>query len=105
MNKIKDIFSRQKNTNGKYKKPYYSIVSRKAGRVIDLAQDGPHVGSLIIWDGYNGDNQAFTVIQNGPDYLIKCRKNKGYLTVESAADGARIFTAAQPGPQSRFRLD
>ena len=81
MHAIKNIFHRQKNENGKYTKSYYSITSRKAGKVIDVAQDGPHKETLIIWDGYNGDNQAFTIIQNGPDYLIKCRQGKGYLTV------------------------
>lgn len=105
MHHITNLFHRTKNANGKYKKPYYSIVSKKAGKVIDVAQDGPHKGSLILWDGYNGDNQAFTIIQQGPDYLIKCRQTKGFLTVENASDGARIFLSPQPTPQSKFRLD
>ena len=80
-------------------------MSDKAGRVIDVAQDGPRKGSLIIWDGYNGDNQAFGVVQDGADYFLKCRQNKAFLTVENANDGARVFLSAQPTQQSRFRLD
>jgi len=99
------FFNRTKNANGKYTKQYYSIVSKSAGRVIDVAQDGPHQGTTIIWDGYNGENQNFTIVQQGPDYFIKCKKNKGYLTVESQADGARIRTSPQPTAQSRFRID
>jgi hypothetical protein len=81
MHNIANLFNRTKNPNGKYKKPYYSIVSKKAGKVLDVAQDGPCQGSLIIWDGWAGPNQSFTIIQDGADYLIKCRKDGGYLTV------------------------
>lgn len=81
MQHIKNLFHRNKNENGKYTRAYYSIVSKKAGKVIDVAQDGPHKGTTILWDGYNGDNQAFSIIQQGPDYLIKCRLGKGFLTV------------------------
>jgi hypothetical protein len=41
MQHIKNLFHRNKNENGKYTRPYYSIVSKKAGKVIDVAQDGP----------------------------------------------------------------
>lgn len=105
MQGITNFFNKVKNPNGKYKKPYYSIVSKKAEKVIDLAQDGQHQGTLIIWDGYGGDNQSFTITQSGPDVLLKCRKTGGYLTVESAADGARIFSSPQAGPTSKFRID
>jgi hypothetical protein len=105
MHAINNLIHQTKNANGKFKKPFYSIVSKKAGKVLDIAQDGPHQGSLIIWDGWAGENQSFTIIQDGPDYLIRCRKDGGFLTVESDADGARLFTAPQPGPTSRFRFD
>lgn len=50
-----DRFRRTKNANGKFKKPYYSIQSVHAeGKVLDVAQDGDHKGSLILWDGYGG---------------------------------------------------
>jgi hypothetical protein len=104
MKNIANLFARTKNPNGKYKKPYYSIVSKKAGKVLDVAQDGQFQGSLIIWDGYAGENQQFTIIQDGNDFLIKCKKNNGYLTVESDMDGAKIFTYPQPGQNSRFQL-
>lgn len=100
------FFNRTKNENGKYKKPYYSFRSVKADKVIDLCQEGEHQGSLIIWDGYAADNQSFTVAQCGPDVYIKCKKDGKYLTVESAADGARIYTAAKnKQPNQKFRLD
>lgn len=58
-----ELFRRQNNVNGRFRRSYYSIVSKKAEKVIDIAQDGPAKGSAIVWDGYNGDNQAFTIIQ------------------------------------------
>lgn len=100
------LFQRTKNENGKWKKPYYSFRSLKADKVIDLCQDGDNQGSLIIWDGYGGENQSFTLIQNGPDVFIKCKHDKQYLTVESEADGARIFTSPKSGQANqRFRID
>lgn len=104
MHNFTNLFNRTKNPNNRYTKPYYSIVSEKAGRVVDVAQDGPFRGTLIIWDGYNGDNQAFTIVQSGGAFLIKCRQNKGYLTVESNADGAKIYTSPQPTQASMFNL-
>jgi hypothetical protein len=44
-----NLFKRQKNQNGKYKKMYYSIRSVHSGKVLDVAQDGPHKGSTILW--------------------------------------------------------
>jgi hypothetical protein len=43
------LFERTKNQNGKYKKPYYSIRSVLSGKVLDVAKDGPHQGSTILW--------------------------------------------------------
>lgn len=46
------------------------------------------------------------MVQQGPDYFIKCKKDKKYLTVESAADGARVYTAAKSNqPNQKFRID
>lgn len=106
MHKITDLFHRTKNQNGKYKKPYYSLRNVHSGRVADLAQDGPSAGSLILWDGYGGENQQFTFIQDGPDYFIKNRKSHRYLTVENPGNGARIFEAPlNKQPNQRFRID
>lgn len=44
-----NLFKRQKNQNGKYKKLYYSIRSVQSGKVLDVAQDGPHKGTTILW--------------------------------------------------------
>lgn len=57
------MFRRQKNPNGKFKRSYYSLRCVNSGRVLDIAQDGPHAGSAIIWDGYAGDNQSFAFVQ------------------------------------------
>lgn len=76
-----NIFNKTKNADGKYKRPYYSIRSVHANKVIDIAQDGPHQGSAIIWEGWAGDNQCFTIIQDGPDWYIRCKQENLYLTV------------------------
>lgn len=100
------LFNRTQNENGKYRKPYYSIRSVHADRVIDVAQDGPNAGTTILWEGYAGENQQFTLSQEGPDWYIKCKKNGQYLTVESAANGARIYTAPKSNqPNQKFRID
>ena len=78
-----DFFKRTDNENGKYRKPYYSLTSVKAERVLDVAQDGDNQGTTILWDGYGGENQMFTLKQKGPDYYLKCKKDTLYLTVES----------------------
>lgn len=57
------LFKKQKNQNGKYTKMYYSFRSVHSGRVLDIAQDGAHQGHTIIWDGYGGANQCFTLVQ------------------------------------------
>lgn len=77
------MFNRTKKPNGRFKKPYYAFRSVKAGRMMDVCQDGDkqHKGFLIIWDGYGSDNQLFTASQCGPDVYIKCRKDRKYLTV------------------------
>jgi len=63
MSGFADLFKRTKNADGKYKKPYYSIRGVHANKVVDVAQDGPNAGSLILWEGYAGENQQFTMIQ------------------------------------------
>lgn len=60
---------------------YYSFRSVHSGRVLDIAQDGPFKGSPILWDGYGGANQSFTLVQEGGNWLIKCKQNNQYLTV------------------------
>jgi hypothetical protein len=101
------LFHRQKNDNGKYKKPYYSLVSVKAGKVLDIAQDGEHKGKSIIWDGYAGDNQSFTLAQEGPVYYIKCKQGGLYLTVEGPQNGASFYLSPkQKGNQNQqFKID
>ena len=74
------FFKRDKQEN-KFTKPYYSFRSVLADRVLDICQDGENQGSLIIWEGYGGDNQQFTIKQKGDDFYIKCRKDRQYLTV------------------------
>jgi hypothetical protein len=49
MHHITDHFHKTPNQNGKFTKPYYSIRSVHADKVIDVAQDGPNVGTLILW--------------------------------------------------------
>lgn len=75
------LFKKQKNPNGKYTKPYYSFRSVHSGKVLDIAQDGPYKGTTIIWEGYGGLNQTFTLVQEGANYLIKCKQGNLYLTV------------------------
>ena len=90
------FFQRQQEED-KFKKPYYSFRSVKADRVLDLAQDGDNQGSLIIWDGHGGENQMFTLKKKGDGFRIRCKQSGRYLTVESAADGARVYGAAKSG--------
>lgn len=71
------LFKRQKNPNGKYKKKYYSLRSVHSGKVIDVAKDGPFKGTTILWEGYAGDNQSFTMVQDGPNWYIKCKQGDG----------------------------
>lgn len=54
---------KQKNQSGKYTRMYYSFRSVLSGKVLDVAQDGPFKGSTILWEGYAGDNQCFTLVQ------------------------------------------
>jgi hypothetical protein len=100
------LFKKQKNQNGKYKRMFYSLRSVNSGRVLDVAQDGPHKGNTILWDGYGGDNQQFTLIQDGPVYYIKCKKNDMFLTVEGPQNGAKFFLSAKSNnPNQQFRVD
>ena len=100
------LFKRTKNENGRYKKPYYSFRSVSGGRVLDVAQDGEHQGTTILWDGYGGENQSFTIKQKGPHYVLKCKKNKQFLTVDGSGNGAKIYTAPKSGEANqRFTID
>lgn len=100
------FFKKQKNESGKYSRLYYSFRSVKSGKVLDIAQDGPFKGSAIQWEGYAGDNQCFTLVQEGPNWLIKCKQGGNYLTVESDANGAKFFLAPKSNdPRQRFKID
>lgn len=100
------FFHKQQNTNHKFQRQFYSLRNVHADRVLDVAQDGPNVGTTILWEGYGGDNQTFTVIQEGPDYYLRCKKNGQFLTVESAANGAKVFLSAKNGQANqKFRID
>ena len=101
-----DFFKRTDNANGKYRKPYYSLNCVASGRVLDVAQDGDYQGQTIIWDGYGGENQQFTLKQKGPDHYLKCKKDNLYLTVSGPEDGAKIYAAPKNKSETqRFRLD
>ena len=106
MSSFANLFNKTPNANGKFTKPYYSLRNCHADKVLDVAQDGPHAGSTILWKGYGGENQQFTLVQDGADFFIKSKKNGQFLTVESAANGARIYTAPKSNqPNQRFRVD
>lgn len=71
------FLNREKTEDGKYKKPYYSMLSAHCDKVLDLAGDGEHAGSLIIYKSNKGDNQSFTFVPCGSDFFnIKCKANK-----------------------------
>lgn len=100
------FFFRRNQEEDKYKKPYYSFRSVKAGKVIDLCQEGQNQGTLIIWDGYGGENQQFTLKQKDGEFYFKNRQTKQYLTVEGPHDGARIFASPKTrGQNQRFRIE
>ena len=85
-----DIFRRTDNANGKFRQPQYSVQSVHAeGKVLDVCQEGENPGSFmwIMWDGYAGENQMFTIKQKGPDVYFTCKKDKLYLTVDGPQDG------------------
>ena len=100
------MFHKTQNANGKYRRPYYSIRSVHADKVLDIAQDGPNQGTSILWKGWGGDNQSFTLIQDGPDWYIRSKQGGLVLTVEGPNDGARLYLAPQNGqPNQKFRID
>ena len=101
-----NFFNKTKNADGKYKRPYYSLRSVHADKVLDIAQDGPYIGTAILWKGWGGDNQCFTIIQDGPDWYIKSKQTGNFLTVEGPNDGAKVFLAPKSGqPNQKFRID
>ncbi len=61
---------------------------------------------LVIWDHHGGDTQMFTIKQKGPDFYIKCKKSKLYLTVDGPQNGARVYgTSKNMGENQRFRIE
>lgn len=101
-----NIFNKTKNADGKYKRPYYSLRSVHSNRVLDIAQDGPNKGTAIQWEGWGGENQCFTIIQEGPSWYIKSKLNGQFLTVEGPQDGAKIFLSPKSGQDNqKFRID
>lgn len=105
MSGFASLFTKTKNENGKFTKPYYSLRNVRADRVLDVAQDGPNAGSTILWDGYAGENQQFTLVPEGDQFYIKCKKNGQFLTVENNSNGARVYTAPKSNqPNQKFRI-
>ena len=104
---FKKIFHREKKEKGKYKKPYYTLLSCHTDKVLDLSQGGEHAGSLVIWKSNKGENQSFTFVPCGNgEYHIKCRINKTYLTVEGPHNGARVFAGKKSHQANqKFRID
>ena len=99
---------RNKNQNGKFRKPYYSIQSVAAeGKVLDVCQEGEHPGSLIIWEGYAGQNQMFTLKQKGGHYFFVSKKDNLYLTAESDDDGAKVLARPKDkyNPAQKWMMD
>lgn len=88
----------------RYKKPYYSITSKKAEKVMDICQQGELIGHLIIWTGEAKPNQCFTILQDGPYSYLRDQKTKRYLTVLNANDEAGVVTEASPNERSRFKI-
>ena len=75
---------------------------------MDVAQDGPFKGTTILWEGYGGDNQSFTLVQEGPNFYIKCKQGSGdqYLTVENDSNGSKLFLAKKStDPRQKFKID
>ena len=98
--------TKKQNLNAKFKKPYYSFKSCKSGRVLDMSQQSSKNSQAIIYDQNKGDSQKFIIHQKGPDFILKCRKNNLYLTVEGPQNGARVYgTTKHMGPNQRFRLE
>lgn len=91
--------------NAKFKKLHYSIKSHGTGKMLDVRESDGQDNTLIIWDATNGDNQRFTIKQQGPDFYLKCLKNGLYLTVEGPQNGVRVYgTTKNMGENQRFRL-
>lgn len=94
---------RHKTKPNKLTRPYYSIASERAnGKVIDICQQGPKQGTLIIWEGYGGPNQSFGITQENGKYLFKCKQPQGYLTVQGQQDGAKFFVSQTKQQGSYF---
>ena len=98
------LFDKQKNADGKYQRPFYSFRSVHADKVLDISQGGPHQGKAIIWEGWGGDNQMFTIVKEAGYWLIRA-KNGQFLTVTGPQDNAPIVLAPKTGQENqRFNI-
>ena len=99
---------KQHNSDGLYQKQYYSLRANHAGgnRVLDIARDGPNKDSAIIWEGYAGDNQCFTIIKQQDRWLFKSKLGDLYLTVAGSENGAKVYLAPKNNqPNQKFLID
>ena len=101
------MFNKEKTDTGKYKKPYYSLLSVHCDKVLDLSGGGEQEGNIIIWKSNKGENQSFAFSSCGVgEYNIKCKANGQFLTVADASNGARIYTAGKTNqPNQKFRIE
>lgn len=92
--------------NARFKKPHYCIKSCDSGKVMCISPDLGSQNQVVIWDQNKQDNQRFTLKQKGPDYFLKCKKDKLYLTVDGPQNGARVYgTSKKIGERQRFRAE
>lgn len=82
----------------KFKKPYYSLRSVSANKVLDVNIDGENKDYLTIWKPNEGDNQLFTFKRgkNG-QFLLKCKYKDLFLTVQHGNAGAKVAALPQSG--------
>jgi hypothetical protein len=79
------------NGHSLFKKPHYCIKSCKSGRVMCIDPNPSAQNQVMIWDETKKDNQRFVIEQKGPDYILKCKKDKVYITVDGPQNGARVY--------------
>ena len=85
---------------------YFAIKCKAGGRCLDVAQDGPEKGNLIIWDYWGGPNQQWGFVSEGGQKML-VNKQGQYLTIEQSSnqDGANIIGAPYQGaPGQKFGL-
>jgi len=83
---------------------YYEIISKSAGRVLDISQDATNKGQLIIYDSWGGPNQQFSILHKN---LYVCFVNKGsglYLTVANDSDKNGAVLVEQPFANKKSQL-